>query len=71
MRYNRIISINEYLNFMKSHCETNSVTKRAKTGEVLKRLRSYVRSDAAFSMVAACCVIASNEADLIKAVLTP
>jgi uncharacterized protein (TIGR02646 family) len=63
-------SINEYLNLMKAHCETNSITKRGAAGEVLKRLRLLVRSDAPFSMVAVCCVIASNEAAVIKAVLT-
>jgi len=63
-------SINEYLNLMKDHNETGSVTKRAKAGEVLKRLRSYVRSDAPFSMVAASCVVASGEQDLIRVVLT-
>jgi hypothetical protein len=63
-------SINEYLNLMKDHCETNSVTKRAKAGAVLRQLRSYVRSDAPFSTAAVCCIMASNEQDVIKAVFT-
>jgi hypothetical protein len=55
---------------MKDHCQTNSITKRGEATQVLKRLRSYVRSDSPFSMVATCCVIAANEPDLIRAVLT-
>ena len=63
-------SMNEYLNLMKDHCETGSVTKRAEAKRVLKQLRSYVRFESPFSMVATSCVIASHEDDLIKAVLS-
>lgn len=65
-----LTSINEYLNLMKEHCETGSVTKRAEAKRVLKQLRSYVRFDSPFSMVATSCVIVSHEDDLIKAVLS-
>ena len=62
-------SINEYLNLMKAHCDTGSISKRAEAKRVLQQLRAHVRLEAPFSMVAASCVIASGEEGLIRAVL--